>query len=131
MRPSSSRHLPSPTPFLPQDFGGHSNFHHDNLDLFWSSGFGIAPALPGYQDGYYGNYLYQAKDGNYGGGQNCDLAAGTIVGGNTVWTPTGAVTECGKTLAAFQATGGDPGTTAGPYPADSVVLSLAKTLMGL
>ena len=72
-----------------------------------------------------------AKDGAYGGGQNCALTGGTIVGGNTIWSPTGAVTECGKTLADFQATGGDPGTTAAPYPADSVVLGVAKTLLGL
>ncbi len=78
----------------------------------------------------YDNYLYQAKDGNYGGGQDCS-PGGTTVGGNTVWTPTGSVTECGKSLAAYQATGGDPGTTAAAYPADSVVLGIAKQLMGL
>lgn len=34
---------------LKSDFGGHSNFHHDNLDLFWSQGFGIVQALEGFQ----------------------------------------------------------------------------------
>ncbi len=56
---------------------------------------------------------------------------GTIVHDNTVWSPTGAVTECGKSLAAYQATGGDPGTTASAYPDDSVVLGIARQLMGL
>ena len=51
--------------------------------------------------------------------------------GNTVWSPTGAVTECGKSLAAYQAMGGDPGTTASAYPDDSVVLAVARKLMGL
>lgn len=55
----------------------------------------------------------------------------THVFNNTVWTPTGAVTECGMTLAAYQAKGGDVGTTAGAYPDDSVVLNIAKQLMGL
>jgi hypothetical protein len=116
---------------LKSDFGGHSNFHHDNLDLFWSSGFGICQQLPGFNDGYYSNYLYLAKDGNYGGGQNCSIVGGTVVYNNTVWSPTGAITECGKTLAAYQATGGDPGTTASPYPDDSVILSIARNLIGL
>ena len=116
---------------LKADFGGHSNLHHDNLDLFWSLGFGICGTLPGFEDGYYGNYLYLAKDGNYGSGQNCALTGGTIVGNNTIWSPTGAITECGKSLADFQATGGDPGTTASPYPDDSVVLGVAKALLGL
>ena len=100
--------------------------------MFWSSGFGICQQLPGFQDGYYGNYLYLAKDGAYGSGQKCGNVPGaTTVYGNTIWSPTGAITECGQTLAAYQATGGDPGTTASAYPADSVVLGIAKTLMGL
>ena len=115
---------------LKTDFGGHANYHHDNLDLFWSSGFGICPALPAYEDGYYRNTLYLAKDGNYGGGQNCN-PGGTAVYGNTIWSPTGAITECGKTLAEYQAAGGDPGTTAAAYPDDSVVLGVAKALLSI
>jgi hypothetical protein len=154
---------------LKSDFGGHDNFHHDNLDLFWSSGFGICPALANHNDGYYGNHLYLAKDGNYGNPAGCATFGqvcfprttmrpprcacdtkplnptphrapttqtqqgpnATTVFGNTVWSPTGAVTECGMSLAAYQAKGGDVGTTAGAYPDDSVVLAIAKSLMGL
>ena len=123
--------IPSLPPPPSKTRRGHANYHHDNLDLFWSQGFGICPQLPGFEDGYYGNYLYLAKDGNYGGGQNCTFPGGTTVYGNTVWSPTGAVTECGKSLAAYQATGGDPGTTASAYPDDSVVLAIARKLMGL
>ena len=36
---------------LKSDFGGHSNFHHGNLDLFYAEGFGIAQAVDGFQDG--------------------------------------------------------------------------------
>ena len=36
---------------LKSDFGGHSNYHHDNLDLFYGTGFGIVSQLPGYADG--------------------------------------------------------------------------------
>lgn len=118
---------------LKSDFGGHSNYHHDNLDLFWSAGFGICAQLPGFQDAYYGNYLWLGKDGNYGGGQACRGAPDAItkVGGNTVWSPTGAITECGATLAQWQAAGGDPGTFAGPWPTDDIVLIHAKQILGV
>jgi hypothetical protein len=116
---------------LKSDFGGHSNFHHDNLDLFWSSGFGINGQLEGYADGYYGNYLYQSKDGNYGGGQTCSGAGKTVVYGNTIWTPTGAVTECGTSLANWQSQGNDVGTVGAPYPTDDVVLGVARKILSL
>ena len=37
---------------LKADFGGHSVHHYANLDLFWSTGFGICPQLAGYEEGY-------------------------------------------------------------------------------
>ena len=120
---------------LKTDYGGHSNFHHDNLDLFWSAGYVISPAIAGKNDAYYNNYLYQANDGDYGNPAGCDVfgqgPTATISYNNTVWTPTGKTTECGMTLAAFQAKGGDQGTKALPYPTDATVLSIARELMGL
>ena len=95
----------------------------------------MCPTISGHQDGYYNNFLYQAKDGNYGNPAGCSSFGqgpnATIVFNNTVWTPTGAVTECGTTLAQYQSKGGDPMTTASAYPQDSLVLSIARTLMGL
>ena len=113
------------------DFGGHSNVHRGNLDLFWSLGFGICPQIDGHVDGYYSNILYIAKDGNYGSGQACTAPGKTIVYNNTIYSPTGAITECGKTLAEWQAAGNDPMTTAMPYPDDSVILAIARNLLGL
>jgi hypothetical protein len=115
---------------LKSDFGGHDNFHHGNVDLFWSEGFGVCPQLDGHEDGYYNNYLYLAKDGNYGGGA-CTAPGKTVVGGNTIWSPNGNITECGTTLAKWQAAGNDPGTTAAPYPADSVVLAVVKQVLSI
>ena len=116
---------------LKTDFGGHDNFHHGNLDLFWSAGFGICGVVDGHGDGYYDNILWLAKDGNYGGGQVCSGAGITHVFNNTVFSPTGRITECGTSLAAWQAKGGDPGTTAAPYPADGLILGIARNLLGL
>ncbi len=134
---------------LKSDFGGNSNFHHDNLDLFWSKGFGICTQLAGHEDGYYNNYLWIGQDGDYGDGQTCSGAGTTFVKNNTVWSPTGEVDalvalcastvaaragklqECGMTLQQWQAKGGDAGTMGSPYPADAVVLNLARTILGL
>jgi hypothetical protein len=111
---------------LKSDFGGHSNFHHDNVDLFWSAGFGICPQADGYADGYYGNYLYLSQDGDYGHGQACTGGSKTIVHSNTVWSPTGKITECGKSLAEWQAEGNDLGTVTAPYPPDATVLGVVR-----
>lgn len=73
-------------------------------------------------------------DGNYGDGQQCTTTANadaTIVHNNKVFTPTGAVRECGMTLAAWQAAGNDPGTVAAPWPADDGLLTVAKAALGL
>lgn len=110
---------------LKSDFGGHSNYHHDNLDLFFAAGYkaqGTGTQLTGYEDGYYDNYLYMPGDGNYGSGS-------PIVRGNTIWSPTGNVTEGGKPLKEFQKDDpvhNDPGTVADAYPEDRVVLFVAK-----
>jgi len=116
---------------LKSDFGGHSNFHHDNLDLFWGKGFGISGQIQGFSDGYYNNYLWLTNDGNYGSGQTCSGAGQTIVGGNTIWSPTGNIQECGMSLAQWQAKGNDAGTTAAAYPSDATVLSIARNMLGL
>lgn len=116
---------------LKSDFGGHSNFHHANVDLFWSSGFGICPQADGFADGYFDNFLYLSQDGNYGSGQTCSGGAKTIVGNNTIWSPTGAVTECGKPLADWQAEGNDVSTKALPYPDDAVVLNVVRETLSL
>ena len=125
------RLTPQPSLTLCADFGGHDNYHHDNLDLFWSVGFGICPQLDGHADGYYNNILYQAKDGNYGSGQACAAPGMTIVFNNTIYSPTGAVTECGKSLAQWQAAGNDPGTVAAAYPPDATILALARSILGI
>jgi hypothetical protein len=84
------------------------------------------------------NWLYlstQSSSTNYGDGQRCTSGGGlgvTTVLNNTLWVPHGtAITECGMALSAWQAQGGDPGTTVADYPADSVVLGVARQLLGL
>ena len=116
---------------LKSDFGGHSNFHHANVNLFWSKGFGICSQADGYADGYYDNFLWMSSDAEYGSGQMCSGGAKTIVRNNTIWTPTGKVTECGKSLAEWQAGGNDVGTRALPYPDDATVLDIVRKTLRL
>jgi hypothetical protein len=43
---------------------------------------------------------------------------------NTVYSPTGKITECGMPLAKWQEKGNDNGTTANTYPDDEVLLAI-------
>jgi hypothetical protein len=118
---------------MKSDFGGHDNIHHDNVYAFIGRGFSICNQLEGHEDSFYNNVVVQTSDGDYGNPSCTDGPnnAKTIVYGNTIYTPTGSVTECGMSLAAWQAKGNDVGTTAAPTPADSVILALAKTALGM
>ena len=71
------------------------------------------------------------NDGAYGSGQTCSGAGKTIVYNNTIWSPKAAITECGTSLANWQAQGNDVGTTASTYPPDATVLAIARSLLGL
>lgn len=108
--------------------------HHDNVYGYMNSGFGICNQLKGHPDSFFSNHVVITHDGDYGGGQACTTTSSvdaTVLHDNTVYTPTGAVTECGKTLAAWQATGGDPGTVAKAWPADADLLALARAALGM
>lgn len=94
----------------------------------FSLGWGVQ--LENMADGYYENYLYLASDGDYGHG-TCSGPGATIVGGNTIWSPTGNITECGTSLAAWQAKGNDPGTVGKSYPTDLTVLALARQTLNM
>lgn len=120
---------------LKSDFGGHSNFHHNNLDLFFKLGFQITAQLPGFNDAYYDNYLWLSSGGNgeYGSGQTCEGGAKTFVGGNTIFTASGNnnnLTECGVALSSWQNEGNDVGTrVVSPYPSVRTVVALAQKIL--
>lgn len=117
---------------LKSDFGGNSNFHIGNLDLFFSSGFDIiTPQIAGHEDAFADNTLWLLADGDYGSGQTCAGDGKTAVSGNTIWSPTGSITECGLPLAQWQAAGNDAGTVASHYPHDDTVLGIARQMLGL
>jgi len=108
--------------------------HHDNIYAFVGAGFSICAQNKGHMDSFYNNHVIQDRDGNYGNGAACKSSASvdaTIVHDNHIYTPTGRVTECGMDLAAWQAQGGDPGTTAAVTPDDATLLALARAALGM
>lgn len=115
---------------MKNDFGGHSNEHHNNVYAYVGQGFGICTQIPGEEDFFYNNAVIQTKDGNYANGA-CSGAAKTIVYNNSVFSPKGNITECGYPLASWQKQGNDPGTTAAVTPPDAELLAWAAAALGL
>jgi hypothetical protein len=104
---------------------------------YYSQGFGICNQIKGHPDSFYNNHVIQNGDGNYGSGQQCTTTAdvdATVVHDNSIYTPTASVSECGMSLAAWQAAApgvNDPGTVALVTPEDATLLALAKTALGM
>lgn len=65
------------------------------------------------------------------GSGTCTGEGITVVHDNTIYSPTGAVTECGMPLAKWQAQGNDPGSTAAPFPPTDTLVAVARGLLGL
>ena len=122
---------------LKSDLGGHDNRQAGNLVLFVGSAFGVGAVVPGHADAFENNTVVLLADGAIGGGQDCSTGATrTRVAGNRYVSPTGAVKECGRALATWQAldpAANDPGSTAEAYPADlaTAAVAWARALLGL
>ena len=112
----------------------HDNVHHDNIYAYVGGGFSICNQLKGHPDQFFRNTVVQEHDGDYGSGQACstsDSEDATVVHDNTIYTPTGKVTECGMSLAAWQAKWNDPGTKGAATPDDAVIIDLARAALGM
>ena len=119
-------HTPPPGP-------ADDNSHSANVYAYVNTAFGICNQLKGHPDRFFDNHCVQQQS-SYGGGQQCTTTGSvdaTVVHGNTMYTPTGAFTECGTSLANWQAQGGDPGTVALPTPDDATLLALARGVLGM
>jgi len=112
------------------DFGGHDNHHHGNIYAYVGTGFTLSGQLPGHEDYFYNNKVILSNDGTYGYG-TCSGPAKTVVHNNMVFSPTASVSECGMSLANWQAQGNDPGTTAAVLPSDSTLISWIKELISI
>ena len=104
-----------------------------NVYCFVDSGFGLVWQFPGHYDYFHSNHVIINADGDYGDAANmCDSTGGTVVlYNNTVYSPTGKVTECNMPLAQWQKQGHDQGTTAQSWPQDSALLELIAAALDI
>lgn len=115
---------------MKNDLGGHDNHHYHNIYAYSNIGYAISAQLKGHQDYFYSNTVVLNKDGDYGHG-SCSGDGKTVVHDNRLYSPTGNITECGKSLEAWQALGNDPGTTASTLPADEDLVSLIRKVLSI
>jgi hypothetical protein len=124
------------------DFEGHNSIWHDNVVAYTGShaihnGYGgtigtpgQSPyALPGNQAQHYNNIDIISSDGDYALPVCAPTVPSSILYNNSVYSPTGNISECGVSLATWQAQGHDVGTTAAPYPAAQDVIAWAKAAL--
>ena len=113
---------------MKNDFGGHDNWHFNNVYAYVGRGFGIVSQLQGHEDYFFNNTVVMTRDGDYGN-PKCTDPGKTIVHDNRIYTPSGKVTECDMSLTDWQAKGNDPGTVAGTWPDDDSLLQLARQVL--
>ena len=116
---------------LKNDFQGHDNIWRGNVIAYIDqyclhNGYGgnLDPVLEGHEQELTGNLCILNNDGEYAL-PICKSPGKSIMANNTLYSPTGALSECGVPLAQWQAGGNDPGTTASAYGADLPAFTIA------
>eukprot|EP01064_Diplonema_japonicum_P030955 TRINITY_DN539_c0_g1_i1.p1 TRINITY_DN539_c0_g1~~TRINITY_DN539_c0_g1_i1.p1 ORF type:complete len:807 (+),score=265.40 TRINITY_DN539_c0_g1_i1:43-2463(+) len=109
---------------MKNDFGGHDNWHFDNIYGYVKQGFGICSQIAGHVDAFFNNTLVMTSE-NVGSGEGCSGPGATIVKNLNIFTPSGKATECGHSPPQ------SPGTTVNKLPTDEYIINLAKTKLGM
>ena len=112
---------------LKSDWGGHSNYHFNNIYAFVHGCMSTVKQREGYNDAFYNNTCVLVKDGPYAS-PDCSSTAAEIpiMHDNRVYSPSAYATVCGKLPSAW---GHDHGTTTADVPAASVLLAEAARLL--
>lgn len=110
---------------MKNDFGGHDNYHHDNVYGYCGEAIGFydAPMLEGHLDSFVNNKVVMT--GTDVGKITCSKSgqpANPVMGNNSYFTKGGKVTKCGKPL-------DEPGSTANELPADDIIFGWVKALL--
>jgi hypothetical protein len=111
---------------MKNDFGGHDNYHHDNI-YGWvgqAIGFYDAPMLDGHEDKFYNNQVVMT--GTNFGSPTCTGTGQTQIHDNKYYTSTGQMTECSKDLPSWQKEGHDTGSTVATIPDAETIIGWAK-----
>jgi hypothetical protein len=86
--------------------------------------------LDGHADSFTGNTAVMLSDGDYAK-PICAGAGASALSGNTIYSPTANITECGMLVAAWQARGNDPGTVVvGRLPGDAELIAAGRRALG-
>ena len=111
--------------------GQHDNHHYNNIYAYAGQGLGVCSQLLGHEDYFYGNrvVLTGKKVGSFRCTSDATYGA-VVVHDNAYYTADGNVSECNMDLPAWQAKGGDKGSSVAPYPKDEVVIQWAKEKLG-
>merc|ERR1712232_717855 len=111
---------------MKNDFGGHDNYHHDNIYAYVGQAIGLydAPMLDGHEDKFYQNKIVMT--GTNFGSPTCTGTGATQIFDNKYYTNTGAMTECGKDLSAWQAAGHDHGSSVARTPAADEIIAWGR-----
>jgi hypothetical protein len=115
------------------DFGGHSNYHHENLYAF-ISGQAVVPdagteAKAGEQLYFFNNTVVATTSQHYIRARCWGLIQ-TVLHDNRILTPDGTMGKvCGMTLEERTARGLDRSTTVETWPPTAEILALARVLL--
>jgi len=122
---------------LKSDFGGHDNYHHDNLYAYldtalalWKNDF-----LDGHNDRFINNrliYTDEATSFLANSTWGCNGSAKPLMRGNTYYTANGSgLYECGADFMDWQQAGNDAATTLDVRPLDELLLNWARDLLDI
>ncbi len=138
LTPPTPTPTPTPTPPSPLSCRGHDNHHDHNVYAYVSqtpmcNGYdgSMAQMLDGHVDSFFNNTVVMLNDGAYAK-PICSGEGASLLGGNTIFSPSGNITECGMSVQAWQAAGHDAGTVVmGRLPTDQELLDAGKRALGL
>jgi len=112
---------------LKSDFGGHDNWHENNIYAYGGSAFGLGNNLR-----FVNNtcVLRSADRAVYH--SDCNLPSGMQVSGNAVYIPGGNISVCGGVpLDEWVKEGHDKGSSMHPMPTDEALIAMARKLIGI
>ena len=122
---------------MKNDFGGCAGHADNNVYAYVSqtpmcNGYNgpMGEMLDGFEDRFQNNTAVMLYDGPYAL-PICSGPGTSVLGGNTIFSPTGNITECGMSVAAWQAAGHDQGTVVmGRLPTDAELLAAGRRALG-
>lgn len=116
---------------MKNDFGGHDNHHSNNVYAYAGQALGVCGMIDGHEDVFQNNRV--VLTGTNVGGPQCSAPGKTKMANNSYYTPSGDVSECGSSLADWQAkdpTNNEPGSSVAKTPSSGVIIGWARSVLG-